>query len=55
MSVSNIQIVEDTTNMSHIINKYTKLDPHYLVLTRYLVPTKNVLQIPKRRTRNYLY
>ena len=26
MSVSNIQIVEDTTNMSHIINKYTKLD-----------------------------
>ena len=27
MSVSNVQLVNDVTNMSHIINKYTKLDP----------------------------
>jgi DNA-directed RNA polymerase subunit M/transcription elongation factor TFIIS len=27
MSVSNIQFTSDTTNMSNIINKYTKLDP----------------------------
>lgn len=27
MSVSNIQLVDETTTMSHIINKYTKLDP----------------------------
>lgn len=27
MSVSNIQLSDDTDNMSYIINKYTKLDP----------------------------
>ena len=27
MSVSKVQFVNDVTNMSHIINKYTKLDP----------------------------
>ena len=27
MSVSNVQLVNDVTSMSHIINKYTKLDP----------------------------
>jgi len=27
MSVSNVRLVNDVTSMSHIINKYTKLDP----------------------------
>uniref|UniRef100_A0A6C0FGU2 DNA-directed RNA polymerase M/15kDa subunit domain-containing protein n=1 Tax=viral metagenome TaxID=1070528 RepID=A0A6C0FGU2_9ZZZZ len=27
MSVSNIHVNEETSSMSHIINKYTKLDP----------------------------
>ena len=27
MSVSTSNMVEETTNMTHIINKYTKLDP----------------------------
>jgi len=27
MSVSNVQLTNDVTTMSHIINKYTKMDP----------------------------
>lgn len=27
VSVSNVRLVDDVTSMSHIINKYTKLDP----------------------------
>ena len=55
MSVSNIQIVEDTTNMSHIINKYTKLDPTLPRINKIPCPNKECITNTDKKEREIIY
>ncbi len=55
MSVSNIQLGDDIKNMSHIINKYTKLDPTLPRMNTIPCPNAECETNTKNKEREIIY